>query len=773
MKFLQKLIAVFCLVFIIHNAGLSQDYLWPTDASRYLTSSFAEYRPGHFHAGIDIKTWGRIGYKVFAIRDGYIMRIRVSPYGYGKVIYQKLDTGEIAVYAHLDRFNDQLHNYVKQQQRRKGAYRINKYPGRDQFPIKKGEVIGYTGASGIGSPHLHFEIRDANNNPTNPFLLGYRIEDTVPPMVRSISITPLDFNSRVNADVNPLIEKPVLVNNRNYKMISKPLVSGNIGFAIDCFDQANGVNNRFAVYQLDFYVDGNLFFSATYNKFSYGVTSLIDLDRDFRLMSRGMGRFQKLYKDRFNRLPFYKPAGNEIGVVKADPNHDFFSRAQDCLGRGEHQFTIDLHDFFGNVTTVTGSFIVGKRNRIYADYQSEQPGQLFISNIRDQYGNSIEQPEILVSMNQGVSWRKMMLQLVEPSSEAESSQIIKYLLTPIKPGTLIKIQSTDDYGIESFPSYHLVVGDIFTDNFKADLSLGKNFYEDFIRFTLNVDGSVQSYPKLLAQQIGSPAVEVSLWQTRFNEFVGVYQFQPGKDGPLSIEASAIEYSGRELTFWEQFDVRTVSPERGGSITSRNGKCRVVFNSESVYKNLFLRTEQPGSLDDPAYDFIGDIYEIFPRDVPLRKSATIEIKYPATDPSPAKLGIYQVNSNRTGFRGNKINFQNSTISCNISNLGAFTIIRDTIPPYVEIKRPGNLARLSNNKPLLLASVNDELSGIANERSIVMRLDGEKVIAEFDPDAKIIKYEPDEPLLPGEHTLSVWAIDNSSNEVLVSQTFYVLD
>ena len=56
---------------------------------------------------------------------------------------------------------------------------------------------------------------------------------------------------------------------------------------------------------------------------------------------------------------------------------------------------------------------------------------------------------------------------------------------------------------------------------------------------------------------------------------------------------------------------------------------------------------------------------------------------------------------------------------------------------------------------------------------MRLDGDKVIAEFDPDAKTIKYEPDEPLLPGEHTLSVWAIDNSSNEVLVSQTFYVLD
>lgn len=773
MKFSKKIIIAFCLIFMIHSNGLSQDYLWPTDASHYLTSSFAEYRPGHFHAGIDIKTWGRVGYKVFAIRDGYIWRIAVSPYGYGKVLYQKLDTGEIAVYAHLDRFNDELQSYVKLEQQRKGGYRINNYLRPDQFPVRKGDVIGYTGASGIGSPHLHFEIRDANNNPTNPFLFGYRVADSIPPMVRSVSITPLDVDSRVDADVNPLIEKPVLINNKSYKMISKPLVSGNIGFAIDCFDQADGVNNRFSVYQLDFYVDGNLYFSAKYDKFSYGVSSLIDLDRDFRLMSRGVGRFQKLYKDRFNRLPFYKPAGNEIGVVTADPNLENYALTQDRLGRGEHQFAIELHDFFGNVTTVSGSFIVGERKRIYNDYHLEQPDQLFITNIRDQYGNSIEQPEIFVSMDHGISWRKMMLQLVEPGSEAESSPIIKYLLTPVKPGTLVKIQSTDNYGIESLPSYHFVAGDIFVDNFVTDLSLEKDFYDDFIRLTLNVQGSIQSYPKLLAQQVGSPATDVSLWQTRFNEFVGVYQLRPGKDGPLSIEASAIEHSGRELTFWEQLDVRTVSPERGGSITSRDEQCRVVFNAESVYKNLYLRLEQPGSLDDPAYDIIGEIYEVFPGDVPLKRSATIKIKYPATDPSPAKLGIYSVNSNKPGFRGNKIDFQNNTISCNISNLAAFTIIRDTIPPYVAIKSPGNNARITDKKPLLLASVSDELSGIANERSIVMRLDGDEVIAEFDPEAKTIKYEPDEPLLPGEHTLTVWAIDNSSNEILVSQKLYILE
>ncbi len=773
MKSLQKWVAIFGLIHLLNHIGLSQDYLWPTDASHYLTSSFAEYRPGHFHAGIDIKTWSKIGYQVFAIRDGYLVRIGVSPYGYGKVIYQKLDSGEIAVYAHLDRFNDELQNYIKQEQRKKGAYRINNYLERYQFPIKKGDLIGYTGASGIGSPHLHFEIRDANNNPINPFLLGYRVEDTIPPKVTAISITPLDCYSRVNADVTPFIEKPTMMNDGNYKLSSKPIVSGNIGFAIDCFDQADGVNNIFAAYKLDFYVDGTLYFVAQYDKFSYSVSSLIDLDRDFRLISQGKGRFQKLYKEKFNQLPFYKPNGDEIGVIRCDPNMENDNLIQNFLGKGEHQFIIHLYDFFGNLATVTGSFLVAERKMIYADFQSEKPDQFFISDIHDQDGNNIERPEIFISTNQGISWQKKEIQLVKSDSATNPILIEKYLLKPVKPQTIVKIQSVDDYGIESFPSYYLANVDTLANQLINELNLKPDFYDDYIRFTLLADGLIQSFPKLYVQQIGMPPTEVSLWQNRFNEFIGIYQLLPGKDGLVSIEAKAIDLSDRELTFWQQFDVRTVSPDRGGSIASSDGRCRVKFYPESVYKNLYLRIKNFGPLDDSTYDFVAEGYEIFPQDIPFKRSATIELKYPSSDSLPDKLGIYQAMLKKPAFRGNKIDIQKKTISCNISNLGVFILIRDTIPPNIEIQYPEYNSQLRDKKPNLLAVVYDELSGIANENAIVMHLDGEKVIAEFDPDAKTVKFEPDEPLLPGEHTVSVFAVDNSQNEARVKHKFFILE
>ena len=60
----------------------------PVDIPIYLSATFGELRPNHLHAGLDIKTQGVEGKKVYAVADGYVSRIGVSPYGYGNVLYQ-------------------------------------------------------------------------------------------------------------------------------------------------------------------------------------------------------------------------------------------------------------------------------------------------------------------------------------------------------------------------------------------------------------------------------------------------------------------------------------------------------------------------------------------------------------------------------------------------------------------------------------------------------------------------------------------------------------
>ena len=44
-----------------------------------LSGNFAELRTNHFHGGIDIKTQGHEGLKIYAVQDGYISRIKISP----------------------------------------------------------------------------------------------------------------------------------------------------------------------------------------------------------------------------------------------------------------------------------------------------------------------------------------------------------------------------------------------------------------------------------------------------------------------------------------------------------------------------------------------------------------------------------------------------------------------------------------------------------------------------------------------------------------------
>ena len=65
------------------------DYIWPTKIPRRITSSFGEFRSNHFHAGLDISTENKIGVGVFAMREGYVEKATVSPYGYGKIIVLK------------------------------------------------------------------------------------------------------------------------------------------------------------------------------------------------------------------------------------------------------------------------------------------------------------------------------------------------------------------------------------------------------------------------------------------------------------------------------------------------------------------------------------------------------------------------------------------------------------------------------------------------------------------------------------------------------------
>ena len=146
----------------------------PVKIPVYLSATFAEIRTNAFHAGVDIRTQGVEGKEVFAVADGYVSRIGVSPFGYGKVLYITHDDGFTSVYAHLSKFNKKIADFVKMKQYENKSFSQNILLEEDMFPIKRGDFLGFTGNSGgSGGPHLHYEIRYTDTQvPVNHLFFG-------------------------------------------------------------------------------------------------------------------------------------------------------------------------------------------------------------------------------------------------------------------------------------------------------------------------------------------------------------------------------------------------------------------------------------------------------------------------------------------------------------------------------------------------------------------------------------------------------------------------
>ena len=138
---MRILIVLISLTLTLINKAYSQNYdqnyfSSPLEIPLFLSGNFGELRSNHFHAGLDIKTQGVEGQKVLAVADGYVSRIKVSPYGYGNALYITHPNGYTSVYGHLKKYNDVLSNYIEQEQYAKESFAIQLFPTPFKYQIK-------------------------------------------------------------------------------------------------------------------------------------------------------------------------------------------------------------------------------------------------------------------------------------------------------------------------------------------------------------------------------------------------------------------------------------------------------------------------------------------------------------------------------------------------------------------------------------------------------------------------------------------------------------
>lgn len=305
-----KILVFSAFISLVALSQSDQGMVPPLDIPMFLSGNFMELRSDHFHSGLDIKTNGVEGLPVRAVKDGYVARIKVSPWGYGKAIYLQHPDGTTTVYGHLQRYAGAIADHVLEAQYAAHDFSIDNYPEAGKLPVKQGDIIAYSGNSGGSSgPHLHFEVRNGDQHALDPEAHGIDLIDNLAPELRGLRIYPLDATSAAMPYPAGAKGFPLQKGSDGYRLKQDTIDAyGTIAFALNLVDKYNGTTNDCGPRKLELLVDDKPFFTVELDHIDFGLQRFCNAHTDYELFKENDLQYQRLYKLPMNKLGIY---GNE------------------------------------------------------------------------------------------------------------------------------------------------------------------------------------------------------------------------------------------------------------------------------------------------------------------------------------------------------------------------------------------------------------------------------------------------------------------------------
>lgn len=707
---------------LYHNDSLAEHgYSWPLKIPIELTSKFGDFRGGHWHAGIDLRTQGRTGLKVYAIGDGYIFKIRTSFWGYGKSLYLKLADGNMAVYGHLEKYTPELDRRLKKTQMSTRNYFQEIVFAPNEYPVKKGDLIAFSGQSGVGYPHLHLETRDKDNYPINPLNYFSPLDDNRPPVIRYIAIKRYFTYGVNNYHDWELIE----VASAGGPTIKDTLiVYGNFVFSVCAFDPGNGFS--FGIDKAALFLDDREIFSFHRDTLDYTTGNQIGYVNDMEMngylkeskmqaADQDKNVFYRLYVQPKDRQRFYEPYAYPAGIIDGEG-----------LGDGVHRCRIRVNDFAGNVSSkefyirrsnlVTPKPVSIKRSgkEVALFFESFPPA----STIRLQYRFDRARPFIDLACTVDRSSRCIRF------SEQAHGATYRFRMVSSDGGSSDWFYFVVDKAnnvITPFADYLQIVADR-----SQGLSLnGVDLSDERFGLLRSDEGLIQG---LIA--ISDRNVPVRLTDA---------------DGKVVFASWVVK---NDAIIWSPDSLLSLS------ISSRN-----------LYGPSAMVLTDPVKKGDRYFFSLKPIDLIFDGKVELTLKTVIPLSI------VNKSGIYRVNESGQpeSFVG-KIDSLRTVFSINSG--GLFAIIADLNPPLISRLSPARGSQVRSRVPQISCNVTDDLSGFSRESQLEMKIDGNWVPADYDITTKSYKYQIESPLRPGEHSVTVRATDNQGNSATATWKFVIL-
>jgi len=346
-----------------------------------IVANFGELRTGHWHMGLDIRTDQKENMPVYAAAEGYIARVTVHPFSYGKAIYINHPNGLTTVYGHLNKFFPRLDSFVMAEQSKQQSWEIELALTKDKFPIRKGQFIAHSGNTGASQgPHVHFEIRNAKTEKCiNPLFFNLPIPDEVPPVFTNLALF-----DRSRSVYN---QYPVLFSVKKTKIGYVPAKDtliktgfSKLSFAIGAYDCVSGSTNQNGIYSAIILFDAEPLAKFELDSMDYNETDYVNAHIDYPYRYNTGSYLQQLFKLPGDKGVAYKLRNNE-GIIQLNDTN-------------VHEVKIEINDVKHNTSTL--QFKIQRVDSI-ASLTNHTMQNVFAPN----YVNVFEQPDFEIYLKEG------------------------------------------------------------------------------------------------------------------------------------------------------------------------------------------------------------------------------------------------------------------------------------------------------------------------------------------------------------------------------------
>ncbi len=698
-------------------------YAWPLKTGHATTSVFADFRETHFHAGVDISTRGQEGFKVYAMRDGYVSLVRVSSSGYGKALQITHEDGFTTWYAHLQRYAPDIDAAVKALQKRAGRYQVTLRPARTAFRVKQGDHIAYTGSTGAGGAHIHFEIRDQNGNPVNPLLsepLAPRAKDDAHPIMEEVGFLPLKASTFIQGDTRPFYLRPIRKGKYEYALNTVVHVTGTLGMTLKVKDGVGPREYRNRGVALTFELDSTILYTSRIARIPSRESKQVALHYDWAAHGEGKSYHQKLFLDMGNRLPFYDRREHGAGVL----------RSMD-VGRGYHSYRITATDVHGNSSVLTGTLVFNHPPAI-----SVQPatGAILVRSAESGLSTIV-----LETTSDGTTITSRTEHPIGSLTQVDDTTwSVPY---PERPYAAVNVTAENEFGTSSaghwIPTDTRVVSN-------SSLTVQTSFYRDYAYVAVSSSLPMTGRPriKVLSGPIESDLHVRSLTSKTFFSSFSLDLFG---EYPIMVQAFADVNQTEDVEGHEIFTIHPITRENGGVVLSDDGTFRMVFPPGAVFTDTYVRLERTG-----------DEFEVRPWDVLLDRGASVEMLVPAKL-AGRRAGLFSQRGSGLGLIDWTTPGRKETLSGRVTRfLGSYVVLEDESGPEIGAISLG----YSNDWLSGHFRLNDDRAGI-DATSLRVTIDGTPVIPEYETEGNIARLREVIHLKKGSHTITVSVSDHMGN------------